>query len=507
MARKSEHNIRRKLNDCDRSHNSFITITDAIFNSYMVLLNDPLITEDIAYQEYQKLLLICERKKERVLKHQSNIKKGLLQSSLTEDYLKEDFHSKLIFKEKRQEYLITDIEKFLAYQIKFSITSENIISSIFDIDILYDKLDIATFKDNASNSCSDKIVLFNLAMLLIVNKTSDTPFPYPILDKCYTDELNYSETFSDLTEELLFLYGKLNNFYKEKGFKSIYTIFSEECILLFLADRKKTHALHNYCIFCKNAIEYLKYERKYLLKQIKLQKYNFVKLFLPLIGMDMNDNKEHWSVDIKKYYKNIIHEYESLCDDINACSTKLYNLYCHHLSKLLDKDNNLEHSLLINDLQETVHVILNALAESDIEDKSLLYIRYVTILSNLTPANNLHKFIELLYNICAPDNDNITDLAINIFAREYDSTVFEYSQIPENELINLLNSCYCSLSMAEDIMRFFSIYICNEDDWTFICSLLACQNHNPDWFSRFYEIIRNIRGISFKDFNSILYYF
>ena len=65
MARKSEHNIRRKLNDCDKSHNFSITIDDAMFNSYMELLNDPLITEDIVYQEYQKLLTIPNAKKKR----------------------------------------------------------------------------------------------------------------------------------------------------------------------------------------------------------------------------------------------------------------------------------------------------------------------------------------------------------------------------------------------------------------------------------------------------------
>lgn len=500
MGRKSEHNISRKLFNYKQSHN-YITARDALFKSYMCLLHDPIITEDITYQKYQKLLADCENKKNLLLEHHANINKGLPHSSLTEEYLSSKFHSKLEHKEKPPQYSIIDIELFLANRINFSFTSEAKIADIFDIELINKDLNINTFKDNANNSCSDKIVLFNLAILLIVNKTSDTPFPYPILNECYVNELNYNKTFSEPTKELIFLYNTLSQI----DFKKAYNILSKECILLFLAD-KSMYPLQSYDQFFKIAIVYLEKERKYFLTKLKLQKYDLTKLFLSLIGIVADNDKLKWSTQIRKYYNNVINDLKSLRSEIDIRSTELFDTYCQALPTLLNIDNYRYDLLSDNLLQETAHFVLDVLRECCIEDKSLLYTRYVTILSNLTHTNDLDRFIELLYNICVPDDDNITDLAINIFTREYTPTVLEYSYIPENELINLLNVCHCSLSMAEDIMVFFSNYICDEDDWELICSLLSCQNDNPDWFNRFYEILRNIRGTSFKDFYSILEY-
>lgn len=498
MARKSEHKISRKLYNYDQSHNC-ITATDAMFKSYMSLLQDPLITESITYQNYQKLLPDCENKKRLLLEHHANIRKGLPHSSLTEEYLHSNIHSKLECKENPLRYSIIDIEIFLANQINFPFTSKSKISNIFDINLIDKDLGITTFKDNANDSRSDKIVLFNLAMLLIVNKTSDTPFPYPILNECYANELNYSETFSEPTKELIFLYNTLS----QMDFKRTYNLLSKECILLFLAD-KSMYPLQNYDQFCKIAIEYLEYERKFFLTNLKLQKYDFIKSFLSLIGIVADNDKLKWSTQIRKYYNDVINDFKSLRSEIDTRSTELFDTYCQALPALLNIDNYIDDLSLDNALQETAHFVSDVLKECCIEDKSLLYTRYVTILSNLTHTNDLYRFIELLYNICVPDDDNITDLAINIFTREYNPTVLEYLYVPENELINLLNVCHCSLSMAEDIMLFFSNYICNENDWEFVCSLLTCQNNNPDWFNRFYDIIRNVRGASFKDFNSIL---
>lgn len=498
MARKSEHKISRKLYDYDQSHDC-ITATDAMFKSYISLLQNPLITESIAYHNYQKLLSNCENKKNLLLEQHTNIIKGLPQSSLAEKYLDSKIHTKLDCRKKPLRYSVIDIEIFLANQINFSFTSESEISNIFDVNLIYETLCIATFKDNANDSCSDKIILFNLAMLLIINKISNTPFPYPILNECYANELNYSETFSEPTKELIFLYNTLS----QMDFKRTYTLLSKECILLFLAD-KSMYTLQNYDQFCKIAIEYLEYERKFFLTNLKSQKYDFIKSFLSLIGIVADNDKLKWSTQIRKYYNDVINDFKSLRSEIDTRSTELFDTYCQALPALLNIDNYKDDLSLDNALQETALFISDVLKECCIEDKSLLYTRYVTILSNLTHTNDLYRFIELLYNICVPDDDNITDLAINIFTREYNPTILEYLYVPENELINLLNVCHCSLGMAEDIMLFFSNYICNEDDWEFICSLLTCQNNNPDWFNRFYEIIRNIRGTLFKDFNSIL---
>ena len=500
MARKSEHNISRILNGYDKSHNG-IPATYAMFRSYMALLHDPLITENITYQNYQKLLPDCENKKSKLLEHHARIAKGLPQSFLTEEYLHSNILSKLECTEKPLRYSIIDIEIFLSNQINFSFTSKPKIADIFDINLIGNDSDlgIITFKDNANNLCSDKIVLFNLAVLLVVNKKSDTPFPYPILNEHYADVLNYSETFSEPTDELKFLYNTLSKL----DFKRPQTIFSKECILLFLA-YNNIYNMNNYDQFCKNAINYLECERKFLLDKLKLQEYDFIKSFLSLIGIVTDNNKLKWSASIRKYYKNVIKDFNFLRSEIKIRSKELFDTYCWELPNLLYRDNHIDNSELEESFQVTAYSVLDILKENCIEDKSLLYTRYITILCNLPHTNDLSKFIEILYNICVPADDNITDLATNIFTHEYPLSVFEYSYMPENELPNLLNVCQCSLTMAEDIMLFFSHYICNEDDWKFVCSLLSCQNDNPDWFNRFYDIIRSIRGVIFKEFNSII---
>ena len=276
----------------------------------------------------------------------------------------------------RATHSIIDIEIFLSKQINFSFTSKSKIEDIFDIEFIEnnENFGITTFKDNANDLCSDKIVLFNLAVLLIVNKTSDTPFPYPILNERYADILNYSETFSTPTKELKHLYDILCQMH----FKRPLTIFSEECILLFLVDNNICNS-NNYDQFCKNAINYLECERKFLLDKLKLQEYDFIKSFLSLIGIVADNDKLKWSASIRKYYNNVIKDFNSLRSEIKIRSKELFDTYCRKLPNLLYRDNYIDNSELDESFQVTVYSVLDILKESCIEDKSLLYTRYITI--------------------------------------------------------------------------------------------------------------------------------
>lgn len=336
--------------------------------------------------------------------------------------------------------------------------------------------------------------------------------PYPILNP-YINEfkesfINPDEKSQNRNEEFVNLYNQLIDFYeenlKQSQNKQEWSFFSEECLLFFCADRK-CHIYDDYDSFFTKVITYLENERKFILSIYKDQKYDFVKLFLGLIDCNPNANKEKWTMDIKEYYTNMINEYSSLRFRIKSLSTELYNKYCEYIPILLDEATCFDNMTINNTLQETAQFVLNVLANTSVTDSSLLFTRYTTIVDNLSDANNLYKLIELLYNICMPADDNLTDLATNIFIRESKLTVFEYSNISENELTDLLASCSCPCSLAalEDLMIFLSYYACDENDWKFVCSLVACQRTNPDWFNRFYAIIQSLRGASFKTYREV----
>ncbi len=524
MARSNEHIMNREFNINQKAHPEFpnaMFLTDAIFSHYRNLLQNPIIMEDMTYQKYQDLLHECDIEKDKIINHHTLLKEKINESLSKEKnlnekdprnmYLKESFH-KLNFKKKDPGYSIIGIEKFLARKLKFSLTSEKRIKKLFDSESIDLRPYNTTFKDNTSPRCSDHTLLFNLAVLLTKNEVSKTPLPYPILNPDINEFkesfINPDEKPQNRNEEFVNLYNQLIDFYeenlKQSQNKQGWSFFSEECLLFFCADRK-CHICDDYDSFFTKVITYLENERKFILSIYKDQKYDFVKLFLGLIDCNPNANKEKWTMDIKEYYTNMINEYSSLRFRIKSLSTELYNKYCEYIPMLLDEATCFDNMTINNTLQETTQFVLNVLANTSVTDNSLLFTRYTTIVDNLSDANNLYKLIELLYNICMPADDNLTDLATNIFIRESKLTVFEYSNISENGLTDLLASCSCPCSLAalEDLMIFLSYYACDENDWKFVCSLVACQRTNPDWFNRFYAIIQSLRGATFKTYREV----
>lgn len=525
MGRSNKHIMNREFNINKKAHPEFpnaMFLTDAIFSHYRNLLQNPIIMEDMTYQKYQDLLHECDIEKDKIINHHTLLKEKINESLSKEKnlnekdprnmYLRESFHSKLKFEKKDPDYSILGIEKFLATRLDFFLTSKEQIKELFDSESIDPEPYNTTFKDNTGSKRCDHTLLFNLAILLTKNKVSNTPLPYPILNP-YINEfkesfINPDEKPQNGNEEFVNLYNKLTDFceenLKQSQSKQGWSIFSDECLLFFCADRK-CHTCDDYDSFFTKFIEYLKSERHFIRSIYKDQKYDFVKLFLGLIDCNPNANKEKWTTDIRKYYTNMINEYSSLRCRIESLSTELYNKYCEYIPMLLDEATCFDNMTINNTLQETTQFVLNVLANTSVTDSSLLFTRYTTIVGNLSDANNLYKLIELLYNICMPADDNLTVLATNIFIRESKLTVFEYSNISENELTDLLASCSCPCSLAalEDLMVFLSYYACDENDWKFVCSLVACQRTNPDWFNRFYAIIQSLRGASFKTYREV----
>ena len=100
-----------------------------------------------------------------------------------------------------------------------------------------------------------------------------------------------------------------------------------------------------------------------------MQKYDFIKSFLSLIGIVADNHKLKWSTQIRKYYNDVINDFKSLRSEIDTRSTELFDTYCQALPALLNIDNYIDDLSLDNALQETAHFVSDVLKECCIEDK------------------------------------------------------------------------------------------------------------------------------------------
>lgn len=511
MARLSEHIIERTIyNQKNLSIRNISNIFDAQNRNILDLINDPYITNDITYKMYTYKKRLFEKYRDDFLDRYENIKQNLSNNPLANQYYSESFHKKLPCKcmEIPLSQNVIHIEKFLAKNLNFSLTSENEINEYFDISLINDsngELKITTFKDNTNNSCSDKIILFNLSMMLVVNEITATPLPFSILNKSInisSPKNHCSGSIEINTHRLFSVYNVLSNI--EVKYAS--SLFSTECILLFYA-----HDINcNADIFTNNLRKmkkYLEREMDYVVNLCRNSRFDFLIIFLPYLGFELESPCNISPKMISDYYRLETEKYSNLITDINSSSNALFEKYCCELPNLIEKKTFENAQEEINEFQNEIHETANNISHyfevSSPNNRELKISNYLTILTNLSSTNNVKQFVEILFNICFPGSDNISDLSNEIFFHNYTLLPHEYNSESKGNLYDILYNCQYSLLDIEVLAGLLSILIYKETDWSFIYSILSAQTDDPVWYKSFYEIVKLIRGSDYVEFVDI----
>lgn len=361
---------------------------------------------------------------------------------------------------------IIDIETILSKILHFNITSKKEIQNKgFDINNIDKQYHISTYKDNLSNKCSDKIIIFNLALLWVTNSVSENNVPILYVD--YEYELSkITNSCSDLNEKL------------------------DNCLSTFNQILSNKYSLCIFCdVFLLTCIAYQKCDVDYLIASL-----NKIHRFIEREKSNRKDNEK----ELKEYkikYDKVSKTCEQYVAKLKCLSSQLFNLYTREIPIILEKwneaDADNEIIAINNVIYETAYTIKEIILQCN-QDYNYFLSRFTRLLDNITSENNVFEVCEIIYFLTFTGK-RFAPFAKDLFFCEYPCSSTQPTNFYENNLESILNKTPISLSDAENMADLLSSLSLEEDDWRLLYSLLSAQINNPKWYLSFHSIINICR--------------
>lgn len=361
---------------------------------------------------------------------------------------------------------IIDIETILSKILHFNITSKKEIQNKgFDINNIDKQYYISTFKDNLNNKCSDKIIIFNLALLWVANSVSENNVP--VLCRDYEDELSKKiNSCPDLNKKLDMCFSTLNQIVSKRY--SLH-IFCDDCLLTCIAYQK-----------CN--VDYLIASLNKIHRFIEKEKSNL---------KDNNDKLKNY----KTVYSGVSEKCEQYSLKLKHLSSTLFNLYAREIPAFLyiwkQDDLNSETIEINNAILETACTIRETISQSS-QNYDYFFTRFIQLLNNITSENNIKEACTII-DFLTSSGKRFATFAKKLFFSEYPCISAQFINVDDKDLELILNKAPLSLADAEDVADFLSSLSLKEDDWNLLYSLLSAQINNRKWYLAFNNIINIYR--------------
>lgn len=448
MARKSEHIYNRTI--FKNNHNYISTLSSAKFNrlarmiSSMIDSIDELQRQNEQFSSIQKECECFIDKYNNIFNLNSPRKRPRDPNNLS----------------------IIDIETILSKILHFNITSKKEIQNKgFNINNIDKQYYISTYKDNLNKKCSDKIIIFNLALLWVANLVSDNHIS--ILCRDYEDELSkIADSCSDLNTKLDMCISTLNQILSNRYSLSI---FCDDFLLTCIAYKK-----------CN--VDYF------------IASLNKIHRFIEKEKSNLKNNKDKLK-NYKKEYSDVSQMCKQYSLELKDLSFQLFNLYAKELPNTLEAwyQEDINNAIMEqkNAISETAFTIKEIILQSN-QNYDYFFTRFVYLLDNITFENNVKEVCTII-DFLASSGKRFATFAKKLFFREYSCTSAQLMNSNEIDLKITLNKTPLSLADAEDIADLLSSLSLKEKDWTLLYSLLSAQINNPKWYLSFHNIINIFR--------------
>lgn len=393
-----------------------------------------------------------------------------------------------------------DFFHFIKHLCKIKLTDEKAIEEELGKEVL-EKAKNFTFKDNLSTRCSDDVILFNLAVILAIEKNRKT-LPFSILNE-HTDNtiwIGYDPK-SSKSYNFEIIYNNL----KKIELKRL--PLSDECIysLIFFTFLSETYKNSNdqisNCIIYYNSICHI-FQKKYQL------------LF----------SKHYTSPSLDKLYETLVKPFinNSVCNEVSALDLKDAKTQITEQRKQLKEQQKQLKNLfteLISEYQNILSDILQEIAYEEEYNEALSYnneiLEETDELISMLENNNLSRFNKLLdfynqpgitdkiiliiFNWIALD-DNTSNNFISIFKNKLNYTIVNFP--PDNStetdktlLTNFLEKSCLSYHYTE-MLTLIDYNSLTLEEWNFLINLPNSINIESDFISCFYDFIISYRGIN-----------
>lgn len=402
---------------------------------------------------------------------------------------------------------MNEVPRILSKQLRFSLISETKIAEIVDLTRINNDLGIATFKDNLNPRCSDKVFLFNLSLLCIVQKLHPDRFTYPIFsdystynaDPSSDDSSNRPKLRDSIDKLLTGVDGSidgntdalinLHKFLYQDVYNTDPNIFS----------RCYSEELKDYC-YAYKSLSSLQHADE-----------------LKVIGKYYSEKSSGHVSSTSGSQDPMAECISTLKKDLKRTTEKLLDLFYDNIGFI---NNNIEYE----DNQWEYHMYLQEIDE-DIEDIEKWLSSNEGGLTKLFSKEAFYSFMPLLIKI--PDVTKLTDTLFNIYNSEEEdfdefSRMIFYRHGQKKVLSNEPHEEYSKKKMSDwlvdakrkgDIKEFALLLSCfyaeenksvNEAAISFILSLTATASENPDWFTSFSSIIRDYCQDKYKTWNEFV---
>lgn len=391
-----------------------------------------------------------------------------------------------------------DFFHFIKHLCKIKLTDEKAIEEELGKEVL-EKAKNFTFKDNLSTRCSDDVILFNLAVILIIEKKRKT-LPFSILNE-HTD--NAIWIGYDPKSSKAYNYEIIYNNLKKIELNRL--PLSDECMysLIFFTFLSETYKNLNdqisNCIIYYNSICRIFQEKSQLLFSNHYTSPSLNKLYETLVKPFVNNSvyNEVSALDLKDAKIQITEQRKYLKEQqkqLKNLFTELISEYLIIVSEILqeiarEEEYNEELSYNNEILEETDELI------SMLENNNLS--RFNNLLDFYNQPGITDKIILILFNWIALD-DNTSNNFVSIFKNKLNYTIVNFppdnsTEIDKALLINFLEKRFLSYDYTE-ILTLIDYNSLTLEEWNFLINLPNSINIESDFISCFYDFIISYRG-------------
>ena len=391
-----------------------------------------------------------------------------------------------------------DFFHFIKHLCKIKLTNEKAIEEELGKEFL-EKTKYTTFKDNLSTRCSDDVILFNLAVILTIEKERKT-LPFSILNE-HTDNaiwIGYEPKFSKA-----YNYEIIYNNLKKIELNRL--PLSDECIyslifFTFLSESYKNlnNQISN-CIIYYNSICRIFQEKSHLLFSKHYTSPSLDKLYETLVKPFINNSvcNEVSTLDLKDAKIQITEQRKHLKEQqkqLKNLFTELISEYQNILSDILQEiahEEEYNEALSYNNeiLEETDELI------SMLENNNLS--RFNKLLDFYNQPGITDKIILIIFNWIALD-DNTSNNFVSIFKNKLNYTIVNFppdnsTEIDKTLLINFLEKRFLSYDYTE-MLTSIDYNSLTLEEWNFLINLPNAINVESDFISCFYDFIISYRS-------------
>jgi len=391
-----------------------------------------------------------------------------------------------------------DFFHFIKYLCKINLTNEDIIQAELGAEVVK-QVEIFTFKDNLSTRCSDDIILFNIAVILIIERDRKT-LPFSILNERTDNEIwiGYEPNFSK-AYNFNIIYENL------KKIKLNHLPLSDECIygLIFFTFLSETYKNLNSqltnCITYYSSLCYIFQAKsqtllsKYRISPTTIELYNT--LLIPFINSPLYN--EDATLDLKNAKKQITEQKRNLTKkkkQLKNLFTELISEYKNILPNILQEIIHDEECAEIlaynNEILEEANELISMLENNNLS-------RFNKLLDFYNQPGITDKIILILFNWIALD-DNISNNFVSIFKNKMNYTIVNFppdnsTEMDKTLLINFLEKRCLSYHYTE-MLTFIDYNSLTLEEWNFLINLPNSINTESDFISCFYDFIISYRG-------------